>query len=410
MTSIFRTVLLLVAVAASAAVPRVSQVRLEQDGRHRARVSYELTEAPGIVTFDILTNGVSIGASVLTNAVGDVNRLVQPGSRTIVWTPWETWPGHKFTTACVAAKVTVWPTNAPPDYLAVDLTKTNCPVTYHVSQEALPWGKIWTNQKYKGDVLLMKRIHASHVLSFMGSPESEANRTTDGRETRRMCTLTNDFYIGVYPMTFRQYFLIQYGPEYTREDHKETFLSPVNQLSYNQLRYNTENARTLIDGLPPVNFPTHARTFIGRTSLLKGWRDKTGLTLDLPTSAQWEYACRAGSTTPIYTHPTASSGQMSDLGAIANRGNQEVGRLAGNAFDLFDMLGNVFEWCMDYYEQDLSAEAVTDPLGPVSAPDLRRKIRGYHTQQIHWRSAFLTGSDYTTTVDTMGFRLCITLP
>ncbi len=101
---------------------------------------------------------------------------------------------------------------------------------------------------------------------------------------------------------------------------------------------------------------------------------------------------------------------MSDLGAIANKGNQEVGRLAGSAFDLFDMLGNVFEWCLDYYEEDLSAEAVTDPLGPVSEPTFRRKIRGYHTQQIHWRSAFFTGSAYTTTVETMGVRLCITLP
>ena len=415
MKSIFRTVLLLVAVAASAAVPRVSQVRLEQDGRHRARVSYELTEAPGIVTFDILTNGVSIGASVLTNAVGDVNRLVQPGSRTIVWTPWETWPGHKFTTACVAAKVTVWPTNAPPDYLAVDLTKTNCPVTYHVSQEALPWGKIWTNQKYKGDVLLMKRIHASHVLSFMGSPESEANRTTDGRETRRMCTLTNDFYIGVYPMTFRQYFLIQYGPEYTREDRKETYLSPVNQLSYNQLRYNTGNARTLIEGLPPVNFPTHARTFIGGTSLLKGWRDKTGLTLDLPTSAQWEYACRAGEPGALYQEDA----ELEELGWFEDNSpvdgeaqTHPVGLKKPNAWGLYDLYGNVMEWCLDRWGTYPTADEMPyeDWGGIDAAASENTRVRrggGYDKPAEKCRSAACV-HDYSVACGdpNLGFRLC----
>lgn len=385
------------------AVPWVSGVSMSRYGN--CRITYTLNEAPGIVTFDILTNGVSIGAQNLTNAVGDVNKVVQPGSRLIQWNASEIWSGHKFTTPCVSAKVTVWPTNAPPDYLAVDLTKDDCPVTYYASEAALPWGKIWTNQKYKGDVLLMKRIHASHVLSFMGSPETEANRIA-GRETRRMCTLTNDFYIGIYPMTSRQYFLIQYGPGHTRDDHKETSLVPISQLSYNQLRYAANNYDNLA---LPINFPATGRTTVGGSSLLKGWRDKTGLVLDLPTSAQWEFACRAGADTPLYWWNGAEA-QLANICKSGTTHNYEVGCYAGNNWMLFDLIGNTYEWCLDYFEDNITADAVTDPLGPTSNASLQRKIRGHHDQDIHKRAAFFSSSSHTNAGQSnIGLRLCITL-
>ena len=384
------------------AVPWVSGVSMSRYGN--CRITYTLNEAPGIVTFDILTNGVSIGAQNLTNAVGDVNKVVQPGSRLIQWDASEIWAGHKFTTPCVSAKVTVWPENAPPDYLAVDLTKADCPVTYYASEDALPWGKIWTNPKYKGDVLLMRRIKASHVLSFMGSPETEANHLADGRETRRMCTLTNDFYIGVYPMTFRQYYLLNQGPTTT-----EARLSPVITVTYNQLRYAANNYdNTAL----PVNFPTTSRTFVGGSSFLKAWRDKTGLTLDLPTSAQWEFACRAGTDTPLYWDD-GSMGKLEIISQLGYNHDYEVGTKGGNSWNLFDMIGNCYEWCLDYYEDNLTADAVTDPLGPTARADLGRKVRGYHANDIHKRSAFVGMRQYNLTGDAnavyVGFRLCITL-
>ena len=384
--------------AASAAVPRVSGVTMTSYGT--CRINYTLSEAPGIVTFDILTNDVSIGAQNLTNAVGDVNRVIQPGVREIVWAAKDIWPDHTFRTPCVKARVTVWPTNAPPDWLAVDLTKEGCPVTYYASEEALPWGKIWTNEKYKGDVLLMRKISASHVLSFMGSPETEANRVA-GRETRRMCTLTNDFYLAIYPTTFRQYYLFKDGPAST-----ESRLSPLANQSYNMLRYHSGNTP---NSALPINFPTTGRTTVGGSSLLKAWRDKTGLTLDLPTSAQWEYACRAGTDTPLYY----GDGSMSNLSTIcpvlgASHG-AEVGTRGGNVWMLFNMIGNGYEWCLDYFEDSITADAVTDPLGPTSDASNRRKIRGHHDNDIHKRAAFFSASGYTTQQANIGFRLCITL-
>lgn len=381
-----------------AAVPRVSNVVMTPYGN--CRITYTLSEAPGIVTFDILTNGVSIGVQNLKNAVGDVNRLVQPGNRTIKWDARKVWPGHTFTTPCVTARVTVWPENAPPDWLAVNLTQDDCPVTYYASEAALPWGAIWQNETYKGNVLLMRRIHASHVLSFMGSPETEANHLTDGRETRRMCTLTNDYYIGVYPLTFRQYYLLNQGPTTS-----EARLSPVVTLTYNQLRYNTGNA----ENGRPIDFPGKTgRTQVGGSSYLQAWRNKTGLTLDLPTSAQWEFACRAGTDTPLYW----GDGSMDNLSIISKLGNDhdyEVGLKGGNGWMLFDMIGNCYEWCLDYYEDNITADAVTDPLGPTSRADLGRKVRGYHANDIHKRSAFVGSKQYMQADVYNGFRLCITL-
>jgi formylglycine-generating enzyme required for sulfatase activity len=303
----------------------------------------------------------------------------------------------------VKARVTVWPTNAPPDWLAVDLTSEDCPVTYYASEAALPWGRISGNQKYKGDVLLMRKIPVSHVLSFIGSPETEANRTTDGRETRRMCTLTNDFFIGIYPLTFRQFYLLKDGPTSAEER-----LAPVFNQSYNRLRYNRDDYHNTAR---PVNFPTTSRTFVGSSSLLQDWRTRTGLVLDLPTAAQWEIACRAGTDGPTY----AALNLICNPEVHPNFG-YEVGLYQPNDWQLYDMIGNRYEWCLDYFSDNISAEAVTDPLGAASdGGQFKRVIRGtYHTgtYSTHMRAAFVTGEkDFgAANYQHVGFRLCITLP
>ena len=104
-------------------------------------------------------------------------------------------------------------------------------------------------------------------------------------------------------------------------------------------------------------------------SYIEGLNAATGKSYRLPTEAEWEYACRAGTTTDRY----------GDLNSVAwylgNAGDQErpVGQKAPNAFGLFDMLGNVSEWCSDWFGM-YSAASQTNPRGPATGD--RKIIRG----------------------------------
>jgi formylglycine-generating enzyme required for sulfatase activity len=110
-----------------------------------------------------------------------------------------------------------------------------------------------------------------------------------------------------------------------------------------------------------------------RWDRIQGYLSATGFRL--PTEAEWEYACRAGTQTPFYNGSTDDS----TVGALAwysaNSGNQTrpVGGKLANAFGFHDMLGNVWEWVNDWYG-GYTPEAQTNPTGPVSAP--YRVVRG----------------------------------
>jgi formylglycine-generating enzyme required for sulfatase activity len=83
----------------------------------------------------------------------------------------------------------------------------------------------------------------------------------------------------------------------------------------------------------------------------------------LPTEAEWEYACRAGTATPRY-HPDVNA--IAWYKANSNYSPQPVGQKLPNAWGLYDMLGNVLEWCHDG-EREYTAHAVIDPIGPSQA-------------------------------------------
>ena len=97
---------------------------------------------------------------------------------------------------------------------------------------------------------------------------------------------------------------------------------------------------------------------------------KTGLRL--PTEAEWEYACRADSTGPY-----GGSGRLEEMGWYGGNGGDDthpVGQKRGNAWGLQDMHGNVWEWCADWFQEDLGSETATDPKG--TATGTKRVIRG----------------------------------
>jgi len=105
--------------------------------------------------------------------------------------------------------------------------------------------------------------------------------------------------------------------------------------------------------------------------------EKTGRNARLPTEAEWEYACRAGTTTPYPFGDTLTDERAhfggSARGGPEREGTKPVGSFPANAWGLHDMHGNVWEWCSDWHGA-YPAEAVVDPQG--ASTGLSRAIRG----------------------------------
>jgi formylglycine-generating enzyme required for sulfatase activity/acetyl esterase/lipase len=212
------------------------------------------------------------------------------------------------------------------------------------------------NDAWRTTKILLRRVPAGTFK--MGSPEGEPGRQTytgdyHTTETLHSVTLTKPFYAGVFPVTQEQWTRVMGGnPSYFAGNPKR----PVESVSWNDIRGGEWPGGRSGQG-----------TFIARL------RTGTGQLLDLPTEAQWEYACRAG-TTRALNAPTANKGEGADcsdanLAAIgwfegnSQRQTHDVGDKAPNAWGLYDMHGNVSQWCLDWLT-DYSGDA-TDPVGPV---------------------------------------------
>jgi formylglycine-generating enzyme required for sulfatase activity len=122
----------------------------------------------------------------------------------------------------------------------------------------------------------------------------------------------------------------------------------------------------------------------------------------LPTEAEWEYACRAGTAT---TFSYGDDESLLDRYAVHRASRTEVpGSKLPNDWGLFDVHGNVYEWCQDWYEEDYTSGAVTDPTGPSSG-SFRVFRGGSWRGSDFFRSAFRRrGSPVNKFID-LGFRV-----
>lgn len=342
------TICLLFGCACAAfAMPTVENVQMTQDSASGVvTVRYELRDEPAVITLDVLTNGVSIGGRNLTGLVdpdaggteSPVNRLRGVGRHTVLWRPTRTWPGHKFANGEVSVSVTAWATNSPPDYMVVDLSaKSN--VWYYVSADSLPEGDV-TNDVYRTTRLVMRRIRAAGVKWRMGQPSGT-----------RYVTFDEDYYMAVFPMTMRQLELMagKRGGQWTGAGYDgDTW--PVNKISYNDVR-----GKTFL--WPADRHAVDSSSYIGKM------RSFAGIDFDLPTEAQREYACRAGTST---AYNNGSDTFTPDIGWVNESQVKPVGMKLSNNWGLYDMHGNVPEWCLDWYVVSLEQSSVRNPDGPDS--------------------------------------------
>ena len=361
------------AVAAGAtiyAAPSVTSVSFSQEetGPRTVTVDYTLAGEEAIVTMDVLVNGESIGDENIQYLEGDVNRLVQPGSRQIKWFAQKSWPGHKIDESSVTVRVNAWTKSSPPDYMVVDLEAPNN-VRYYASTNALPDGGL-TNRVYASSRLVMKFVEAAGVTYTMGKPGAS------GAEAEHSATLAKNYYIGIYTITQGQWKrIIGWYPQsqYAPSDAATRDFYPVQYAAYNEIRQvEPLNDNTL---LQPSNADSKgAKDVVGDdtyaypaapapVSWLGQLSSHAGIAFDLPGESEWEYACRAGNYGNYWGDGTPISGSNTDANLtklghyLANSGSslQQVGLLKPNSWGIYDMHGNMWEWCLDCFNANISS-------------------------------------------------------
>ena len=359
--------------AAAFAAPTISNQSVAYDPVTRnLKVAYTLSEK-AVVTADFLVGGVSIGVTNFLNAVGDLNRTVKAGDRAIYWRPHRDWPGH---VEDVTVRVTAWPADNPPDYLVADLRYTG-ENRYYVSAEAIPFGI--SNDLYKTEKMVFRKIPAKGIKWRMGA-KGETGQGISGdypaMETVHWVTLTENYYMGIYQVTKYQHALVTGGTP-SGSVHDLLNHIPPEHIYFSNVRGTVGPTET-----PPDT------CYVGKMRLLTGIA-----TADIPTDAQWEFACRAGTSTAFNNGKNLGAGiwdpspNADEVGWVSKSANQKivpdstdgiqpVGYLKPNNWGLYDMHGNLQEWCRDWYAKTPYAEnsEVENPTGPTEGTE--RVTRG----------------------------------
>ena len=249
-------------------------------------------------------------------------------------------------------------------YLVVDTSAAASSRFYRAFSQLVPTNVVTTNM-----------VWIPPGTFLVGSPTNEALRGVD--ETQHSVTISSGFWMGKYLVTQGDYVaVVGSNPSYFQGD----MTRPVEQVSWidatNYCALRTQQEQAV--GLIPTNFAYR-----------------------LPTESEWEYACRAGTTTAFYLGSGLHSGQANfnglyeyeaSVGTIYNptgiylQTTTAVGSYSPNGWGLYDMSGNLWEWCQDWYDT-YPAASVTDPQGAVTGTT--RVLRGgtYRYEAQYCRSA-----------------------
>ena len=430
----------------NAAIPEATVTSVSQDSRNRVIVKYTLANGPAVVTMDVETNCVTAGGTVWASIGGEHIQKVSPDSDvwkkvsgkseyTIVWTPCQDWPDHVVPANGARVKLTAWALNNTPDYMVVDISAAAQPNTqrYYPAVEFLPGG-ILANKAYRTTMLVMKKVMAKDVTWTMGSVE-ESGRLAN--EASHQVTLTNNYYLAVFPTTRLQALPMfsNWEPGAFFKIPEDEGMRPADHVAYNSLR-NLDSVSA--SDATEYYWPRAPK----KNSPIDVIRTMSGLDFDLPSEAQWEFACRAGNVEGHWGDGSvikisgdadenlAKLGRYKMNGGLVDgkvpsadcpltNGTAVVGSYAPNDWGFYDMHGNVYEWCLDWY-----ASAIGSYNGAVNvnlehpeqllsgAVGSERVFRGgsYAQSSKVCRSAArdkMSGSTWTISAQwPVGFRLC----
>ena len=220
---------------------------------------------------------------------------------------------------------------------------------------------------------------------LMGSPATEKERSPN--ETQHEVTLTQGFRMGVHEVTQAQYEQVM-GKN---PSHFKGATLPVETVSYDD-----------------------ALAFCQKLSDLPAEK-AAGRKYRLPTEAEWEYCCRAGTSTPFHFGNELNGTQANCDGnnpyGTTKKGpylekTSPVGSYPANAWGLYDMHGNVWEWCQDWYG-DYPKQSVTDPRGPEVGSFCVNRGGSWIYEAALCRSAYRYWNDPSLRGSWLGFRLAL---
>jgi len=381
--------------AAAYAVPVVQNLTFEQRTDKKVDITYTLTETPAIVTLDIqtnfvatvdattlVTNWVTIGLSNiyynLTDGSEAYRKVDGSGVHTICWKPLEAWMDDsvpkKFNAGKMRAVVTAWSTNAPPDYMVVDISDGARPNTqrYFQSADFVPEG-VTNSATYRTTALLMRRICAKGATVTLGPLYS----TNTFNAITRTVTLSNDFYMAVFETTQGQWRQImgEYPParsestgntySYTNEVYRD--MRPAQNISYTDIRTRIRGGVDYYGEDKDWPNDPEEESFLGRL------RNKTGIAFDLPRENEWEYACLCGRSNGYWNngavhnnldgsmpgrHMDNGGADGTDYSCGPESGTAICGSYEPSSWGIYDMHGNLREWCVDAFKDSIKTKVV----------------------------------------------------
>ena len=222
---------------------------------------------------------------------------------------------------------------------------------------------------------------------LMGSSETEEKRHKS--ESQHEVIINQNFYMGSTEVTQAQWQkVMRNNPSKFQGDQL-----PVEQISWDE-----------------------AIEFCKRLSEMPQEK-KAGRKYRLPTEAEWEYACRAGTTTPFHFGSQLNGKQANcngtkpfgtDIKGPFLEKTSSAGKYPANGWGLHDMHGNVYEWCSDW-DGDYSADSVTAPSGPATGSSRVYRGGGWHRTAVNCRSASRGGSAPSFRNGDLGFRVALSL-
>lgn len=250
---------------------------------------------------------------------------------------------------------------------------------------------------------------------LMGSPTSEVGRSDDERP-QHLVRITQPFDLSVYEVTVGQFRQFVEAVGYRTEAERDR----LGGSGFTNKKWEWKHGFSWQDiGIPQSEaYPVVNVSWNDAVAFCQWLSEKEHRTYRLPTEAEWEYACRAGTTTPFHWGSTLS-GMEGNCRGLAPYGTTsygpylmrptKVGSYTGNAFGLYDMHGNVWEWCEDECASEYDTTSRTGDVNFFVGPSRVRRGGGWSDPAVGCRSASRRGNSPDICAFCLGFRVAATL-